>query len=96
MAKKRISDLPSKPIPGVDDLIAIVDQQSELPTTKKTTIGRLLDLLNAVTRSLIGAPGGVASLDEQGKIPVEQMPTSLVGATGVAGPRGATGVTGST
>jgi hypothetical protein len=47
MAKKRISELPGKPEPSREDLIAIVDTQVSPLTTKKTTLGKILDLLNA-------------------------------------------------
>lgn len=96
MAKKRISDLPSKVPPSREDLVAIVDQQAAQPTTKKTTLGHILDLLNAITWGDRGAPGGVAALDSSGKIEPSQLPTILVGPTGPAGPAGASGITGAT
>jgi hypothetical protein len=97
MAKRRISDLPLKDIPDRDDLLAIVDQQEVAPTTKKTTLGRVLDILNALVWANRGAPNGVASLDSSGKVPVTQIPTAALntGATGARGVTGATGATGS-
>ena len=58
MAKKRISDLPSKAAPSREDLVAIVDQQAAQPTTKKTTLGKILDLLNGLTWFDRGVAGG--------------------------------------
>lgn len=91
MAKTRISDLPSKVPPSREDLVAIVDQQAAQPVTKKTTLGHILDLLGALTWGDRGVPNGVAGLDASGKILSTQLPTVLVGATGVTGSAGATG-----
>ena len=94
MARTRITDLPAKADPIRDDLIAIVDMQAASPTTKKTSLGHLLDILDALTWADLGVPGGVASLDNSGKINASQLPEILLGATGATGAQGITGATG--
>ena len=105
MSGTRISDLPVKLQPVETDLVPIVDTSNpDDLITKQTTIGAILR--NLITSAQNGAPGGVASLDDSGLIPVSQLPpealtsaasagtTGATGPAGLVGPRGATGPAG--
>jgi len=83
MANKKISALPEKQNPSVNDIVPIVDTQNPTqPATQRTTIGAIIDLA--------GSSGSIGATGPAG-------PTGLRGATGptgVAGPTGAIGATG--
>lgn len=96
MANKKISSLPEKVTPSQNDILPIVDTQDpDNLSTKRTTVGAILDTLSAVTDADKGVPGGVATLGEDGKIPGTQLPASY-GATGATGPQGLLGLRGAT
>ena len=103
MANKKISALPEKLNPDNTDIIPLVDAADPNNlVTKRTTLGAAQRNLVSVDQK--GAPGGVAALDNDGKVPLSQLPelagsgvdgaTGATGPQGIVGPRGATGPTG--
>lgn len=76
--RKKISELETKDTPAPTDIIPIVDMSLVKRRTKKTTLGDIVELVDAVPNTQKGAPGGVATLTEAGKIEVEQLPAIAV------------------
>lgn len=75
MSNTKISALPEKATPSPDDLIPIVDTANpENLITKKTTLADVVSAFN-------GVPNGIASLNDSGKIPVEQIPALAISDT---------------
>lgn len=80
MSNKRISALPEKANPALNDIVPIVDTQNPNNfATKRTTVGALL--------GLGGGSGGSGATGATG-------PTGVTGATGPQGPQGFPGATG--
>ena len=80
MANRKISELPSKEVPSQNDIIPLVDTSVSPLTTKNTTIGAILALVEYAG----GGTGGVGATGVSGP----------QGATGPTGPAGATGLRG--
>lgn len=81
MSNKKISELPLKNTPSVDDIVPIVDVDVSPRMTKKTTLANILNALSVLRADNIGIPGGVAGLDVFGKIPVAQLPAIAINDT---------------
>lgn len=93
----KISDLPLELNPDADDLLPIVDTSDPNNyITKQTTLGAILR--NLLSTADLGIPGGVASLDATGKVPLAQLPANIgaVGQTGATGVQGTPGLRGAT
>lgn len=75
MAKrKKISQLPPKTDLAPGDLLPIVDTEATRLRTKKTTFQDVANFIDAVPNAALGIPGGAATLDGQGKVPLAQLP----------------------
>lgn len=81
MANKKISELPTKATPAAADLLPIVDTGVTPLATKKTTFADVLNAFDVVSNSTVGQPGGPASLDISGKIPISQLPAIAISDT---------------
>lgn len=81
MADKKISELPQKLLPAPTDALPIVDTTAGPLITKKTTFANVLQAFSLLSRSDIGTPSGAASLDNAGKVPVEQLPAIAINDT---------------
>lgn len=81
MANKKISELPLKSNPGVNDIVPIVDTSSQPFQTKRATVGSL---------SLVGPTGAAGPTGVTGATG----PAGSSGVSGATGPQGATGVAG--
>lgn len=81
MANKKISQLPTKTTPAASDFIPIVDTAALPVATKKTTLANVLSAFNLVSTDDIGTPGGAASLDVGGKVPLSQLPAIAISDT---------------
>lgn len=79
MANKKISALPLKPVPSSTDVVPIVDTANPNNfETKRATVASLLSLMDAVTQAEKNAPNGVATLNNDGKIPLNQLPAIAI------------------
>ena len=84
MGTKRTSELPLKAVPDNGDFFAIVDTQNGINNyvSKKTTLSGILSKVEIVSANQIaqqkGAPAGVATLDDSGKIPAAQLPAIAI------------------
>jgi hypothetical protein len=75
MAKrKKISQLDPKADLAPTDLLPIVDTETPRLRTKKTTFQDVAAFIDAVPNAALGAVSGVATLDENGKLLVGQLP----------------------
>jgi hypothetical protein len=70
----QISELDDKPILAAADLLPVFDTEAAQPHTKKTTLQAVAAFIDAVPSSQKGAPGGISTLDSQGKVPLAQLP----------------------
>jgi hypothetical protein len=66
MANKKISELPLKLNPGTDDFLPIVDTTVSPIVTKRTTVGSLIELLDAATIGPTGPVGPVGPVGPPG------------------------------
>jgi hypothetical protein len=103
MTEKKISELPEKLTPVLNDIIPLVDTQATGGlATKRTTLSAIVALTGGIPSSDKGVPNGVATLNSLGKVPTAQLPDIGLGATGpsglqgLPGSKGTTGVTGTT
>lgn len=79
MANKKISELPEKPNPELNDLLPLVDTQNPNKfETKRATVASFLTALDAITQAEKNVPNGVATLNNYGKIPVSQLPAITI------------------
>lgn len=86
MATKKISELPEKLDPAVEDILPLVDATDPNNLiTKRTTVGALVALIPGGG----GGGGGIGATGLRG-------PTGVQGATGPSGPTGLAGVRGAT
>jgi hypothetical protein len=87
MATKKISELPEKLDPAVEDILPLVDATDPNNLiTKRTTVGALVSLIPGGGG---GGGGGIGATGLRG-------PTGIQGATGPVGPSGLTGTRGAT
>ena len=76
--RKKISELEPKDVLESTDLIPIVDMSLAKRKTKKTTIGDIIEVIDAVPNDQRGAPGGVATLTTAGRLEIDQLPAIAV------------------
>lgn len=95
MANRKISELPEKSIPGISDIIPVVDTSASPIATKRITIGALAELF---VNGVVGATGPAGATGAIGPVGATgiQGPAGIVGATGPIGPEGAIGPVGAT
>ena len=74
MQTKKISELDPKDNPTLADIVPIVDTELTKRKTKRTTIGDIADAIDAVPNTAKGQAGGVATLDQNSRLPVSQLP----------------------
>ena len=67
----RISELPEKQAPALNDIVPLVDATST-ETTYLTVRATIANLASA----FVGRPNGAASLDATGKLPNDQFPVA--------------------
>lgn len=97
MTEKKISELPEKLTPILNDIIPLVDtQDSGGLATKRTTLSAIVALTGGIPASDKGVPNGVATLNSFGKVPTAQLPEIGLGATGPSGAQGLQGLKGVT
>lgn len=97
MTEKKISELPEKLTPILNDIIPLVDtQDSGGLATKRTTLSAIVALTGGIPASDKGVPNGVATLNSSGKVPTAQLPEIGLGATGPSGAQGLQGLKGVT
>lgn len=78
---QRISDLPRKPEPELSDIVLIVDTGVTPVSTKQTPFANILNAFNLLSSGDLGTPGGVAVLDINGKVAINQLPAIAINDT---------------
>jgi hypothetical protein len=83
MANKKISNLPLKTALAETDFVPVVDTAiTNFPTTKRTTLASIKQLIDPITQAEKGVAGGVPTLDPvTAKIPTEQLPAIAINDT---------------
>jgi len=87
MANRKISELPEKSIPGISDIIPVVDTSASPIATKRITIGALAELF---VNGVVGATGPAGPTGPQGPQGLSG-PAGVNGSTGPTGPQGPPG-----
>lgn len=65
---------------STQDYVLIHDADEPGAKEKKILVGELLVAMGAVPSSMLGQPGGVATLGPDGKVPTAQLPDAVLGA----------------